>query len=113
MAKNQRTYDHEFKVQAVKLAQEMGTAAAARELGVSRNTIYTWVSRVKTGDLDVGEGAHSPSEALTLNEELIQARKQIKALEKDNNRLRKENAFLEEASAFFAASRLKSARMSE
>ena len=47
MAKNQRTYDHEYKVQAVKLAQE------------------------------------------------------------------KENAFLEEASAFFAASRLRSAKTSE
>ena len=35
MAKNQRTYDHEYKVQAVKLAQEMGSAAAARELGIS------------------------------------------------------------------------------
>ena len=33
MAKNQRTYDHEYKVQTVKLAQESGSAAAAREHG--------------------------------------------------------------------------------
>ncbi len=111
MAKNQRTYDHEYKVQAVKLAQEMGSAAAARELGISRNTVYTWVKRVKDGELDIGKGAHEPSESLTLNEE--QARKQIKAQEKEINRLKKENAFLEEASAFFAASRLRSAKTSE
>ena len=113
MAKNQHTYDREYRVQAVKLAQEMGTAAAARELGISRNTVYTWVKRVRDGELDIGSGAHKPKEALTLNEELIQNRKQIKAQEKEINRLKKENAFLEEASAFFAASRLRSAKTSE
>ena len=34
MAKSQRTYDHEFRVQAVKLAKEIGAAKAARELGI-------------------------------------------------------------------------------
>ena len=34
-------------------------------------------------------------------------------LEKENRRLKKENDFLEEASAFFAASRLKSAKTKE
>ena len=113
MAKNQRSYDQEYRIQAVRLAQEMGSAAAARELGLSRNTLYTWVKRVKDGTLDIGNGAHKPAEARTLNEQLIQAQKQIKAQEKEINRLKKENAFLEEASAFFAASRLKSAKTSE
>ena len=35
MAAN-RQYDHEFKVQAIKLAQEIGQAKAAKELGISR-----------------------------------------------------------------------------
>ena len=47
---------------------------------------------------------------MTLNEELIQLRGLVKELEKENRRLKKENDFLEEASAFFAASRLKSAK---
>ena len=47
---------------------------------------------------------------MTLNEELLKLRQQVKELEKENRRLKKENDFLEEASAFFAASRLKSAR---
>ena len=47
------------------------------------------------------------------NEELIQLRQQVKELEKENRRLKKENDFLEEASAFFAASRLKSAKTKE
>ena len=37
MATN-RQYDHEFKVQAIKLAQEIGQAKAAKELGISKNT---------------------------------------------------------------------------
>ena len=37
----------------------------------------------------------------------------LKELEKKNRRLKKENDFLEEASAFFAASRLKSAKTKE
>ena len=51
--------------------------------------------------------------ACELAEELLQLRQQIKELEKENRRLKKENDFLEEASAFFAASRLKSAKTKE
>ena len=45
-----------------------------------------------------------------LNEELIELRKRVKEQEKEIRRLKEENEFLEEASAFFAASRRKSAR---
>ena len=38
MGENRR-YDHEYKVQAVKLAKEIGQAKAARELGIPKNTI--------------------------------------------------------------------------
>ncbi len=34
MARNQRTYDSEYKAQAVKLAQEMGGHKAAAQLGI-------------------------------------------------------------------------------
>ena len=36
MAKNQKTYDSEFKAQAVKLAQEIGGHKAAKELGIPK-----------------------------------------------------------------------------
>ena len=45
--------------------------------------------------------------------ELAVLRKQNKALEREIRRLKEENAFLAEASAFFAASRRKSAKNSE
>lgn len=68
---------------------------------------------VRDGRLDVGGGAHTPQSAITLNEELIRLRKQVKDQDKEIKRLKKENEFLEEAIAFFAASRLKSAKISE
>ena len=39
-----RKYDHEYKVQAVKLAKEIGGAKAAKELGIPEGTIHTSVS---------------------------------------------------------------------
>lgn len=104
MAQNKQ-YDHEYKIQAVKLAQEIGSAKAANELGIPKDTMYGWMKAVREGRLDIGRGAHTPQNALTLNEELIQLRKQVKAQEKEIKRLKEENEFLEEASAFFAASR--------
>ena len=40
MAKKQRKYDMEYKIQAVKLAKEIGGAKAATELGIPENTLY-------------------------------------------------------------------------
>lgn len=100
MAEN-RQYDHEYKVQAVKLAKEIGQAKAAKELGVPKNTMYGWVRANRLGNLDLGAGSQTPQSAMTLNEELLKLRRQVKELEKENRRLKKENDFLEETSAFF------------
>ena len=35
-----KQYDQEYKVQAVKLAKEIGQAKAAKELGIPKNTLY-------------------------------------------------------------------------
>ena len=112
MGKN-RGYDHEYKVEAVKLAKEIGQAKAARELGIPKNTLYGWIRAKRQGKLDMGAGTQTPESAMTLNEELIRLRQQLKEQEKENRRLKKENEFLEEASAFFAASRLKLAKTKE
>ena len=110
MARNQRTYDNEYKAQAVKLAQEIGGAKAAKELGIPDGTIYCWIKAFKEGHLSAAEATHTPKNALSLNDELIELRKRVKEQEKEIHRLKEENEFLEEASAFFAASRRKSAK---
>lgn len=102
-------YDHDYKFQAINLAKELDSAnQAARELGIPRDTLHGWFKAVREGLLDIGEGAHTPESALTLNEELIKLRKQVKEQKKEIKHLKEVNDFLEEASAFFAASCQKS-----
>lgn len=113
MARNQRHYDKDYKVQAIKLANEIGINKAARELGIASSTLCQWVKASKNGSLDAGPGMQTPQSAMTLSEEVIQLRKQVKDLTKENKRLKETNDFLEEASAFFAASRLKSAKKND
>ena len=95
-----RKYDHEYKVQAVKLAKEIGGAKAAKELGIPEGTIHTWLKAVRAGKLDIGEGSHTPTSAMSLAEEITMLRKRVKEQDKEIRRLKEENEFLEEASAF-------------
>lgn len=41
VARSQRKYDNEYKVQAVKIAKEIDGARAAKELGVPEGIIHT------------------------------------------------------------------------
>ena len=78
MAQNQKSYDNEFKAQAVKLAQEIGGHKAAQELGIPKGTMYTWIKAFKEGRLSANEAVHTPKNALSLNDELIELRKRVK-----------------------------------
>ena len=73
MAKKQRKYDVEYKIQAVKLAKEIGGAKAAAELGIPENTMYAWMKAAREGRLDIGSGSHTPQTAMNLAEELSPA----------------------------------------
>ena len=65
-----REYDEEYKVKAVKLAKNLGSAkAAAEELQIPVNTLYGWIQKVKTAELDIGCGERSPEEALSIAKE--------------------------------------------
>lgn len=110
MARNQKHYDTDYKVQSVNLAKEIGLSKAARELALSPSTLSGWVKATREGRLTAIPSSRTPKEAMSLVDELAMLRKQVKDLTKANKRLKEENDFLEEASAFFAASRRKSAR---
>ena len=103
----QKKYDNEYKVQAVKLGREIGFSKAAAELGMSVDTLYGWNKQAKTAHLDLGTGSQTPKTALSLTEEVQQLRQQNREQAKEIKRLKEENEFLAEASAFFAASRRK------
>ena len=113
MGRTQRKYDKDYKVEAVKQAQEIGVDKAVAELGVPKGTLAGWQKAVREGRLDAGSGMHTPATAMNLAEEVSALRKQVKMQEREIRRLKEENEFLAEASAFFAASRQRSARNSE
>lgn len=108
-----RTYTAEFKEQAIKLAKEVGNKRAADELGIPKNTLGTWVHKAKKGEIDSGAGNQTPETALTLAAEVQELRRQLKERDKEIKRLNELNEFLEEASAFFAASRRKSGKTND
>ena len=110
MAKKQRKYDMEYKIKAVKSSKEPGGAKAAAGLGIPENTMYAWTKAAREGRLNVGSGSHTPETAMNFAEELALLRRQVKEQEKEICRLKEENEFLEEAGAFFTASRRKSAK---
>ena len=47
MARNQRKYNTEYEMQAVKLSNEIGSSKAAVELGIPVDTLYGWVKAAK------------------------------------------------------------------
>ena len=79
-----KQYENEYKVQAVKLAKKIGAVNAANELQIPVNTLYGQIQKVKTAELDIGCGERSPEEALSIAKENPQLKKRIKALEKEN-----------------------------
>ena len=107
---SKKRYDREYKVQAVKLIKEIGMTKASKELGVSTSRKRGWIIAARQGQLNLGEGSYTPKGALSLAEEIAILRRQNKELSRAKRRLQEENEFLEEASAFFAASRRKSAK---
>lgn len=111
--KEARSYDKEYRKQAVKLAKLKGTKTAAGELGIPVGTLSGWVHKAKLGKLDLGMGEQTPQTALTLVAENEELRRQLKERDKEIKRLNELNEFLEEASAFFAASRRKSGKSND
>ena len=91
-----RTYESSFREEAVKLAKEVGTSKAARELGIPENTLATWMRKERKGKL--GE---SPQVAISLAQE-------NKRLERELRESKRANQILKEAMAFFIESRKKS-----
>ena len=108
-----RSYSIEYKIEAVKLGQRIGGKKAAAELGIPDGTMSSWMYEARKGGIDTGLGTQTPQSGLTQASEIERLKAENKALAKDIKRLREENAFLEEASAFFAASRQRLAKKSD
>jgi transposase len=88
-----RKYTEEFKTEAVKLVHESGrpVTQAARELGISDNILYRWVSEERDARV-----LGSTRQAVRFDaQELTQVKRELE-------RVTKERDFLRRAAAFFA-----------
>jgi transposase len=93
-----KQYTKEFKLSALKLADELGSVAeATKQLGLSPNVIYNWKSKFKY-KLSKTEIAQAP---------VISEAEEIKRLKKENEELKKVNYILKRAAAFFSQDHLK------
>lgn len=87
-----KSYDPQFKQQAVKLAVESASQAqVARDLGISKNTLYSWIRQYH------GEPS---TPAAQVNEEHLY--EELKRLRQENKRLKEERDILKKAVACFA-----------
>jgi len=94
MFKMSKKYDPAYKLEVCKTI-ESGTATVAelsREIGISENTLYTWMRRYRENQEKpfVGSGRILPE-----NEEMVRLRK-------ENRNLKEENEILKKAAAYFA-----------
>ena len=89
--KKQSEFTAEFKESAVRLAVESDQAIAqtARDLGVNKSTLYTWINKY-----------HNSGKKATIGDEHIYD--QLKRLKKENRILREERDILKKAAAYFA-----------
>ena len=89
-----KKYDPAYKLEVCKTV-ESGAATVAelsREIGISENTLYTWMRRYRENQEQpfVGSGRILPE-----NEEMVRLRR-------ENRNLKEENEILKKAAAYFA-----------
>ena len=87
-------YTPEERVEALKLAREIGNKAAAERLGINLDTLYTWQSKARSG--------HHPDLPLPTQEELSA---EVGRLKKELAEKAQEVEILQEALGFFVKRR--------
>lgn len=91
--KKQREYTSEFRLEAIKLANDLDSVLqAAKSLGIAPSLIYSWKSKLAKDGADAfpGKGKMPPEESKT------------RALEAECRKLKLEVEFLKKAASYFA-----------
>jgi len=93
-----RKYTKEFKQQAVKLSEDLGSLAeAAKQLGIPDANLHRWKKEVLTGQNLPQTGRVTIADLAAENARLT----------KENSQLKKVNLILKTAAAFFSQDHLK------
>ena len=85
-----KSYTEEFKREAVRMAKERGNiSAAARNLGISDNTLQSWKKQLEQTPENAFPGKGNPRDHETAQ------------LQRENKRLKEENEILKKAVGIF------------
>jgi len=85
-----KSYTEEFKREAVRMAKERGNiSAAARNLGISDNTLQSWKKQLEQTPQNAFPGNGNPRDNETAQ------------LQRENKRLKEENEILKKAVGIF------------
>jgi transposase len=96
--RGRKSYSQEFRVQAIELAEQMGSnERAAEKLGIAADSIRYWRRKLGRSMTDQSKPV---SQSMSEFEEIKRLKKQISELEKTNYILKK-------AAAFFSQDHLK------
>lgn len=90
--KERRKYTSEYKLEAVRLAEQRGVRAAAESLGIDVSSLYQWKRQLAT---EGSEAFRGNGNRTGLEEENRQLRLEVR-------RLREEADILKKAAAYFA-----------
>jgi len=83
----------EFKLEALKLAEEIGIPRAAKDLGISDSLLYRWRKAAKNEGNDAFRG----------HGKLTERDEELRRLRQENRTLKMEREILKKATAFFAS----------
>ena len=94
MVQKRKSYSREFKLEAVSMVTEggVGMAQAARDLGISENSLWRWKK----------EFEDDPDHAFPGKGHLKPAEDEIARLRRENRRLRQERDILKKAVGIFS-----------
>jgi transposase len=90
--KTRKKYTKEFKLEALKLGEEIGVAKACEDLGISDGAFYKWRKAAQTEGTDAFRG----------NGRLTERDEELRKLRQENKVLKQEREILKKATAFFA-----------
>ncbi len=90
--KTRKQYNKEFKLEALKLAEEIGVPRACKDLGISDSAFYKWRKAAQTEGTDAFRG----------NGRLTERDEELRKLRQENKVLKQEREILKKAAIFFA-----------
>ncbi|QIP90027.1 transposase insE for insertion sequence IS3A [Serratia fonticola] len=79
---SRKQHTPEFRQETLKLAERIGVAAAARELGLYESQIYTWRSKLQQQDSSSGREQEVSTEIARLKRQLAEKDEELALLQK-------------------------------